>query len=90
MPTELTVEQLALKIADRGALSAIDGGSLFVSPSDHGCGPEEQWYDIADLGDGYADDVRYLELRGLLERHPSNPKWVQLFEEVEEPADAPV
>lgn len=83
------IDELAIKLADDSALSAIDCYCVVVPSTEHKGSEKEQWFDTGDIDNRLADDVRYLELRGLLERHPVNFDWVQLFEE-EEVADEAV
>jgi len=80
MADKRTVEELALTIADQSARSVIENCSVYVPAAEHGRYGE--WFDIDDPGADLEQEIRYLELRELLERHPLNPNWVQLFEEV--------
>lgn len=82
MSTDLfELENLERKIATESAESLIENVSLMIM--DRG----EEWQDLRDeeaaggLPDCITEAVRYLELRGLLKRHPVEPLVVQLLEE---------
>lgn len=87
MTSEL--DALAHKIAFDGSASLVDSYSIPVIDGD------ETWQDISKedlegacslccLGeDGLDAELRYLELRGALIRHPLHPNWVQIGEPIE-------
>lgn len=63
-------ERLAVEIADDAAAEMIDSECVLV---------EGGWWDTSryDCHDPEAE-VRYLDLRGLLEHHPDRPEWVRM------------
>jgi hypothetical protein len=80
------VDRLAHKIAIDAAAALIDSYSIPVTEG------EETWQDISEPSldvascfgeDGLIDELRYLELRGALIRHPNNPDWIQIGEPIE-------
>ncbi len=73
------VEMLRLErsLAYENACSIIDSESLYV-------GGEERWLEVEVEGEvDLYDAVRYLDLRGLIERHPENSSWIKIREESE-------
>jgi hypothetical protein len=82
-------ELLALErsLAYEAASGVIDG--CCASKRVNGSAIDEWWSNIDDvaevagIAEEIADAVRYLEARGLIERHPDHPNWVQVRDEDE-------
>lgn len=74
-PSEL--DKLGHSLAYESAVSVIECHSLTVLDG------EDEWLDISGEEDKIAEDVRYLEMRGLLERHAVRPLHVRLIDESE-------
>jgi hypothetical protein len=78
------LDKLAHGIAYDSSTSAIECNCLMVPEEQAG---ERDWYDVGDpdvLAKSFVEEsVRYLEMRGLVVRHASNAKWVQLLDECE-------
>jgi hypothetical protein len=86
-PAEIVISQAeasvvvdAIEIADSCARADIECNvqPVFLD------GNDETWYDLDHVDPEYCDDsgpihqaVRYLEARGLLDRHPKNPRHVK-------------
>ena len=69
------IDALERSLAYTFAVSVIDSESIAV-------GDDKEWAEIEPEGEvDLFDAVRYLEARGLLVRHPSNPNWVQVLDE---------
>lgn len=70
--------RLAFQIADEQAWELVDSSSVEVERDG------ERWRDLADREFDYLveleSELRYLELAGLLRRHPTEPRLVQLIE----------
>lgn len=68
---ERRINRLARKIADESAVSLIECNSRPVA--------EDYWeIDPKAISAGCIVEAQvYLELRGMLERHPKNPLWVR-------------
>jgi hypothetical protein len=76
-PSELT--KLAHSLAYESAESIIRSESIPYYDQD-----EQRWMEVEPEGEvELVDALRYLELRGLLERHPENPNRVQVMDESE-------
>lgn len=91
------VTDLAYRFADESARSDIECICLMFR--EDGLGPEtpeemsSAWYDVVNLTD--QDDIehvrralQYLELRGMLKRHPTNTNWLQVRDEATIPRPA--
>jgi hypothetical protein len=78
-PTETKAEldALAATLAYEFAISTLDGECNDVTEE---AGGEGEWHDSSLCDE---DMLAYLEARGLLERHASNPAWVQVRDESE-------
>lgn len=88
MPTSASfeVDRLAHQLALDNAAALIDSMSIWIEEEG------DTWQDISETVDNagfsfgpddLADELRYLELRGLLIRHPNNPDWIQIGEPIE-------
>lgn len=78
MATKEEIDQLGHSLAYESAASAIECHSLTYRVEG-----EEPWCDVGRELHLIEDDVRYLEMRGLLERHPDHPEWVRVHDESE-------
>ncbi|QHN04392.1 hypothetical protein FTO74_14245 [Granulicella sp. WH15] len=71
-------------IAYESACSLIES-SCFQGKAE--IGDPNEWFDLdtfdSEIG-SIDDEVEYLELRGLLNHHPENPKWISFRDEGEE------
>jgi hypothetical protein len=82
--TNEELNQLGHGIAYDAACSLIESNCLSAP-----CGIAEGWFDVREaavnvLARGeVAEAVVYLDMRGLIERHPDNPDWVALRDETE-------
>ncbi|HEX5236136.1 MAG TPA: hypothetical protein VFW25_12495 [Silvibacterium sp.] len=70
------VDLLAHELALESAVGGINCAAMQVSEGD---GVEWLEVDPVDL-DPYDNDVRYLELRGAIVRHPSRKNWLRLVQ----------
>lgn len=69
------MDALERSLAYQFAAGVIDGESIAV-------GDDKEWSEIDPEGEvDLFDAVRYLESRGLLERHPDHPNWVMVCDE---------
>jgi hypothetical protein len=74
LPSEL--DKLAHSLAFENAVTIIDSESIHAL--------SEDWQVVDVEGEVYlVDALRYLELRGLLERHPEHKDWVRVIDESE-------
>jgi hypothetical protein len=78
------LDKLAHGIAYDASTTAIECNCLMVPEEQAG---QRDWFDVGDpdaLAKPFVEEcVRYLEMRGLIVRHPSNSMWVQLQDESE-------
>jgi hypothetical protein len=73
------LDKLAHSMAYENAETIIRSESLPYCDED-----EQQWFEVEPEGEvDLVDALRYLELRGLLDRHPENPNRVQVRDESE-------
>ena len=71
---------VALDLTDTNAVSFLECNSMPVRDGD------VEWWDLGDDPDDLEDceqELRYLELRGLLERHPGHANWIRVKEAIE-------
>lgn len=90
MPAELLAAPLtpeALRTLERSLAYERARGAL-----DSFCGAgrdafsDRNWYDLDDVDEDAVnvdDEAAYLDSRGLLERHPTKPRWVDVRDESE-------
>jgi hypothetical protein len=85
------LRDLERSLAYDEASSMIDSMCAMESTDDR---LEAWWNNIDDIDDmpgveeAIADAVRYLDSRGLLERHPNHPNWVRVLDEDAAPVEA--
>ena len=78
-PEQMELRELERYIAYTAACSIIDGC----------CGPTDnaEWFDLDNIAEqareGVSESVRYLDLRGLIERDPAHPGWISMRNESE-------
>jgi hypothetical protein len=74
LPSEL--DKLAHSLAFENAVTIIDSESIHA--------PSEDWRVVDVEGEvDLVDALRYLDLRGLLERHPEHKEWIRVIDESE-------
>ncbi len=80
--SDVEMRKLERSLAYEFATEVITDDSITVWDVD-----DEVWHDIAAClefeAPDFADSKRYLELRGLLQVHPTNPNWVRVVDEGE-------
>jgi hypothetical protein len=87
-------ELFDLRAAEQSELRKLERGLAYdaaCSTIDSNCEPagveHGDWFDIDDVaefsGDFVGEAVKYLELRGLIARHPDHPNWVSMLDESE-------
>jgi len=73
------LDELAHSLAYNFAASVIDGEGITMRDGD-----DEAWDQVDAEGEvDLFDCLRYLQARGLLERHPHHPDWVRVRDESE-------
>lgn len=74
---------IAHSIAYEAATGDVESLCVYIGESE-GC--SDWWeldFSLNEDGSRLANSVRYLDARGLLERHPQMPNWVALIDESE-------
>lgn len=72
----MTQEQIE-KLNELAHQIAYDATSGIIECSSYQ--PVDGWLEIAADEENYADDLRYLEMRGLLVRNPDNPRLLKIL-----------
>jgi hypothetical protein len=73
------LDKLGHSLAYEFAVAVVDSESLRVGHRDFGGWRQLEIKENSELYDA----VRYLDMRGLIERHPENSNWVQIRQEAE-------
>lgn len=67
------VNDLAHKIALRSSIEWIRSEATILIDGENNL----EWWDISVIGGDIDSELRYLELRGLIIKHPTKPNWVR-------------
>jgi len=73
------LDKLGHSLAYEFAVAVVDSESLRVVVPDFGDWRQLQIKENSELYDA----VRYLDMRGLIERHPENSNWIQIRQEID-------
>lgn len=73
------LDKLGHSLAYEFSVAVVDSESMRVAASDLGDWRQLKIKENSELYDA----VRYLDMRGLIERHPDNSNWIQIRQEIE-------